>query len=76
MTIVRTAGRRCLRPNKAATKLAIGVSTLWLRVRTDADFPKPIKIGPRTTVFFEDELDAYLERCMAKAKVAREGAYR
>lgn len=61
---------RAIRPAKAAEKLAIGLSTLWLRVKTQPEFPKPFKLGPRTTIFFEDELDQYLASCAAKARAA------
>lgn len=56
---------RALRPAKAAEKLGIGISTLWAKAKDQADFPKPIKTGPRTTVFLEHELDAYLASCAA-----------
>lgn len=59
---------RCLRPAKAAEKLGIGDSTLWLKAKTDPDFPKPIKIGLRTTVFIERELDEYIAACAAKSR--------
>jgi prophage regulatory protein len=59
---------RVVRPAKAAEKLAIGLSTLWLKAKNDPDFPKPFKLGPRTTIFFESELDQYLTNCAAKAR--------
>lgn len=52
---------RALRPAAAAQKLGIAVSTLWLKARKETDFPHPVKIGPRTTIFMERELDAWLE---------------
>jgi len=51
---------RSLRPAAAAQKLGIGISTLYAKLKTDATFPRPIKIGPRTTVFTESSLDAWL----------------
>ena len=57
-----------LRPVNAAKKLGIGLSTLWLKVKKEPDFPKPFKLGPRTTIFIESELDAYLASCAAKAR--------
>nr|WP_081067262.1 AlpA family phage regulatory protein [Burkholderia cepacia] len=56
---------RGLRPAKAAEKLGIGLSTLWLRAKNEPNFPKPFKIGPRITLFLEQELDAYLATCAA-----------
>jgi len=60
---METTTRRALRPAKAADKLGIGVSTLWAKVKNDPTFPRPIKLSPRTTIFREEELDAYLDTC-------------
>ncbi|WP_038719116.1 helix-turn-helix transcriptional regulator [Burkholderia pseudomallei] len=51
---------RALRPAAAAQKLGIGLSTLYAKVKNDATFPRPIKIGPRTTVFTESSLDNWM----------------
>ncbi|CAJ3281657.1 helix-turn-helix transcriptional regulator [Burkholderia pseudomallei] len=51
-----------LRPKQAAAKLAISVSALWSRVKSDEDFPRPTKLGPRTTIFSAAELDQYVQR--------------
>ncbi|NIF69600.1 AlpA family phage regulatory protein [Burkholderia sp. Ap-962] len=59
---------RGLRPTQAAEKLGIGVSTLWLRAKRDADFPKPVKLSTRTTIFIEAELDAYLQKRVAESR--------
>lgn len=61
---------RVLRPAQAAEKLAIGLSTLWLKVKTDPDFPRPFKTGRRTTVLYESEIDAYVAACAAKSRAA------
>jgi prophage regulatory protein len=58
-----------LRPAAAAKKLGISVSTLYSRVRTESDFPRPIKAGPRTTVFLERDLDAWLAARAAASNV-------
>ena len=64
--------RRALRPPLAAKKLGIGLSTLWMMAKTDVEaFPQPFRIGPRVTVWFEDELDQYLLSCAAKARAAQ-----
>ncbi|MFM0501872.1 helix-turn-helix transcriptional regulator [Paraburkholderia caffeinilytica] len=55
----------CLRPAQAAAKLGIGTSTLWAKLKRDADFPKPLKLGARTTVFLERDLDVYLSKIAA-----------
>ena len=61
---------RNLRPRQAAEALGIGLSTFWLKARTDPDFPTLVRLGPRTTVVDEAALVAYVER---KAEVARIG---
>ncbi|KFG94410.1 regulatory protein [Burkholderia paludis] len=57
-----------LRPTQAAEKLGIGMSTLWSRAKHDADFPKPVKLSSRTTIFIEAELDAYLQKRIAESR--------
>jgi prophage regulatory protein len=47
-----------LRARQAATFLAIGESTFW-RWTKRPDFPKAIKLGPRTTVWPLDKLTAW-----------------
>jgi len=59
---------RALRPAAAAQKLGIGVSTLWAKVKKEPDFPRPIKTGPRTTIFIEHDLDAWLASRAAMTK--------
>lgn len=68
--VLQSPQRRAVRPTQAAAKLAIGLSTLWLKTATDPDFPRPFKTGPRTTVFYEHELDEYLALCAAKSRHA------
>ncbi|WP_244125353.1 helix-turn-helix transcriptional regulator [Burkholderia gladioli] len=55
-----TTANVTMRPKAAAAYLSIGESTLWRRSKQEPDFPKPRKMGPRTTVFYTAELDAYL----------------
>jgi prophage regulatory protein len=61
---------RAIRPAQASEKLGIGLSTLWLKAKNDPDFPKPFKLGPRTTIFLEHELDEYLAVCASKSRAA------
>lgn len=44
-----------LRPRQAAEFLGISPATLW-RWTKRPEFPKPIPLGPRTTIFKLDEL--------------------
>lgn len=48
-----------LRPRQAAEFLGIGESTLWRWTKDRPDFPKPIKLGARTTVYPLDKLTAW-----------------
>ncbi|MGU7855455.1 helix-turn-helix transcriptional regulator [Burkholderia orbicola] len=58
----------CLRPKAAAQKLGIGLSTLWLKVSKDPEFPRPVKLGEATTVFIEQEIDAWLRVRIAESR--------
>jgi predicted DNA-binding transcriptional regulator AlpA len=61
-----------MRPKAAAQYLAIGESTLWLRVKT-GDLA-PIKLSSRTTVFLKADLDSFLQRKREEAAAAKEAA--
>jgi prophage regulatory protein len=56
-----------LRPTQAARFLGIGESTFWRWAKERPDFPKPIKLGPRTTVYPLDKLTAWRD---AQGKVS------
>jgi predicted DNA-binding transcriptional regulator AlpA len=51
-----------LRPRQAAEALGIGLSTFWLKAKTDADFPPLIRLGPKATVVREADLEAYVQK--------------
>ena len=70
MSVATIPQRRTLRPASLAKKLSMGLSTVWLKAKTDPDFPKPFKTSPRITVFFEDEADQYLTACANKSRAA------
>ncbi|MCX4156146.1 MULTISPECIES: helix-turn-helix transcriptional regulator [Paraburkholderia] len=59
---------RGLRPKQAAEFIGISIRTLWRYTRTQSDFPKPLKLSPRATIFFENELATWLA---SRAKRAR-----
>jgi prophage regulatory protein len=59
-----------LRPSQAARELGVGLTKLWALVKTDPDFPAPIKLGPRTTVFRREDLGAWMDRRVAAAAAA------
>jgi prophage regulatory protein len=57
-----------LRPRQAADALGIGLSTFWLKARTDPDFPQLIQLGPKSTIVRESDLADYIDK---KAKASR-----
>lgn len=56
-----------VRPRAAADILGIGLSTFWLKVKTDPKFPKVIKLAPRTAVVRLSDLQAYIDQKSATA---------
>lgn len=59
------------RPQQAAEYIGIKLTKLWELTRTDPEFPKPFKLGSRTTLYYTAEIDAYLQR---KAEQQRKAA--
>jgi prophage regulatory protein len=57
-----TFTRTWLRPTHVAKKLGISPSAFWELCAKDPEFPKKIKLGARTTLFAEDEIDAYMAK--------------
>ncbi|MGF7191988.1 prophage regulatory protein [Robbsia andropogonis] len=53
---------RGLRPAKGAEYLGIGISTFWRYAKTIPDFPRPVKVSPRVTLFMENELADWLRK--------------
>ncbi|HVY05206.1 MAG TPA: AlpA family phage regulatory protein [Burkholderiales bacterium] len=41
---------------------SMGRSTFWRRVKSDPTFPRPLKLGPQTTVWKLADAVAYCER--------------
>ena len=67
VTTHRTTPSRQLRPARVAEKLDVSVPTVYRYVRTDPTFPRPVKLTPRTTVFDDAQLDAWIEGRRAAA---------
>lgn len=49
------------RPKETAEHFCIGLSTLWLWTKTRLDFPQPIKMGARVTLFDINAIEAWLQ---------------
>lgn len=54
------------RVGRVAEYFGIGVSSVWNRAKNDPKFPKPFRIGARTTVWAKSDLDAYAEAMKAQ----------
>lgn len=48
------------RPRQAAARMGISLPTFYRWARTMPNFPRLRKLGPRTTVVADDEIDAYV----------------
>jgi prophage regulatory protein len=59
-----TTPRKFSRERQVTSRYSFSRATLWRLVK-DRKFPQPIKIGPKTTVWVEAELDAYDEALLA-----------
>ena len=53
---------RLERPRQTAHYLKISLSTLWHWAKTREDFPRPVKAGPRVTLFDLNAIDAWLQQ--------------
>lgn len=61
-------GAKCLSPKQTYTKFGRKKTWLWDRLKSDPTFPRPVYLGPRSPVFLEHELDAWLDRQSEKNK--------
>jgi prophage regulatory protein len=60
--MTESKARRVLRLPEVISKTGLCRDTVYRLGRQGGGFPKPIKISERASGWFEDELDAYLER--------------
>jgi prophage regulatory protein len=61
------AGRRALRANAVSQKVSLSKATIYLRVKA-GDFPKPFRLGPNSSAWWEHEVDAWLEARAAESR--------
>ena len=52
--------KRLLRIDEVMARLSISKSSFWEGCRTGR-LPQPIKIGPRTTVWKSEDIDAFID---------------
>jgi len=57
---VKRGPRQAIRPKVAFAQCGFSEPTGWRWVKTDPKFPRPRKLGPNITIFFQDEIDDYL----------------
>ena len=69
MNIADAPTGSCLRVKEVAKKMSMGVSSVWNWVKENDAFPKPFKLGPNVTVWFESELDDFIAAQAAKTRV-------
>jgi prophage regulatory protein len=62
------AGARCLKRAETCRKFAKQKSWLWDRLKNDPTFPRPIYLGPKSPVWLEHELDAWLSAQRERAE--------
>lgn len=55
-----TSVKRLLRLQEVLNRVPISKSSWWEGCRTGR-FPQPIKIGPRTTVWRAEDIDAFID---------------
>jgi prophage regulatory protein len=60
-----------LRPRQAAEALGTGLSTFWLKAKTDPDFPPLISRSSKATVVREADLEAYIDKKAQESLPAR-----
>lgn len=55
-----TEKNRLLRAKQVVERLPISISTWWAGVKA-GKYPQPLKLGPKTTVWRESDIDAIVE---------------
>ena len=55
-----TSVKRLLRLHQVLARVPISKSSWWEGCRTGR-YPKPVKLGPRTTVWREEDIAAFIE---------------
>ena len=58
---------RIVRLPEALHRTGFSRSAWYRKLETDANFPKPIKLGARSVGYLEAEIDAFIERLSAQA---------
>ncbi|HHY49654.1 MAG TPA: AlpA family phage regulatory protein [Alphaproteobacteria bacterium] len=59
---------RILRVKAVAERIGYAVPSVWRKAKDEADFPKPVRIGPKCTGWIESEVDDYVARKVAESR--------
>ena len=59
---------KILRVQAVAERLGYAVPSVWRKAKDEADFPKPVRIGPKCTGWIEAEVTDYLKRKIAESR--------
>ena len=63
------AGKRAMRATAVSAKVGLSRATIYLRVKSGT-FPKPFRLGPNATAWWEHEIDDWLDACAARSRTA------
>jgi predicted DNA-binding transcriptional regulator AlpA len=58
-----------LRLKQFSKKISMSAASIWRRSKCDPTFPKPFKIGPNSTAWDSEEIDAWLESCKSNRPI-------
>ena len=58
MSLEHSPGRRLLSAKQVMVRMGWSRTTLWRRVR-DGEFPAPVKTGPKSVDWFDDEVSKH-----------------
>jgi len=54
-------GRVLITPRETASRLGVHTATLYRWLRSNPEFPRPIRVSENVTAYYEDEVARYIE---------------
>lgn len=74
-SIVVTQGRRprLIKLPEVVARTGLSRSEIYRRCREAGPFPRPVKIGVRSVVWSDLEVDGYVQACIAQRDAMRSG---
>lgn len=58
---------KLLREQEVLKRIPVGRSSWWLGI-AEGRFPKPLKLGPRTSAWLESDVDSLIERLIEESR--------